>query len=104
LNNQPDLRSGSNSPGTGTLIYSPDADVIPLEIRIRDNCDGISEAARDKMFTPFFTTKPTGQGTGLGLSISYDIIVHKHNGQVTFETEEGSFTEFIVLLPGSLAK
>ncbi len=71
-----------------------------MEIRIRDNGDGIPKAVHDKMFTPFFTTKPTGQGTGLGLSISYDIIVHKHNGQISFETEEGGFTEFVIVLPG----
>ena len=70
-----------------------------IEIRIRDNGNGIPEKIRDKMFTPFFTTKPAGMGTGLGLSISYDIIVHGHNGQLLFETEEGEFTEFILTLP-----
>jgi signal transduction histidine kinase len=69
------------------------------EIRIRDNGNGIPVAIREKIFTPFFTTKPAGQGTGLGLSISYDIIVQKHNGQIRFETGEGSFTEFIIQLP-----
>jgi signal transduction histidine kinase len=70
-----------------------------VKICIRDNGNGIPESIRDKLFTPFFTTKPAGQGTGLGLSISYDIIVQKHNGEITFETEEGGFTEFTVLLP-----
>ncbi|HEX9971621.1 MAG TPA: ATP-binding protein [bacterium] len=70
-----------------------------VEIRIRDNGNGIPENVRDKMFTPFFTTKPAGLGTGLGLSISYDIVVHGHNGQITFESEEGEFTEFIIRLP-----
>jgi histidine kinase len=70
-----------------------------IEIRIRDNGYGIPAAVRDKLFTPFFTTKPAGQGTGLGLSISYDIVVHGHNGQLTFETEEGEFTEFVIKLP-----
>jgi PAS domain S-box-containing protein len=69
------------------------------EIRIRDNGNGIPQSVADKIFQPFFTTKPVGHGTGLGLSISYDIIVHKHHGQFTFETEEGSFTEFIIQLP-----
>ena len=70
-----------------------------IEIRIRDNGNGITAAVRDKLFTPFFTTKPAGKGTGLGLSISYDIVVHGHNGQITFETVEGEFTEFIISLP-----
>jgi signal transduction histidine kinase len=70
-----------------------------IEIRIRDNGAGIPEAIRNKIFNPFFTTKPTGQGTGLGLSISYDIIVQKHKGEIKVETEEGRFTEFIIVLP-----
>lgn len=69
-----------------------------LEIRIRDNGDGISQAILDKVFQPFFTTKPTGQGTGLGLSLSLDII-RAHSGSIKVETEEGSFAEFIILLP-----
>lgn len=69
-----------------------------LEIRIRDNGTGIPPAVREKIFNPFFTTKPAGQGTGLGLSISYDII-QKHGGKISLETEEGSFTEFIIQLP-----
>ena len=70
-----------------------------IEIKIRDNGNGIPVAVRDKLFTPFFTTKPAGQGTGLGLSISYDIVVHGHNGQITFESEENEFTEFVIALP-----
>ena len=70
-----------------------------IEIRIRDNGDGIPKDIREKIFTPFFTTKPTGQGTGLGLSISYDIIVQEHRGEIKVETEEGKFTEFVVRLP-----
>jgi signal transduction histidine kinase len=70
-----------------------------VEIRIRDNGNGIPREIRDKLFTPFFTTKPTGQGTGLGLSISYDIVVHGHNGQISFESQEGQFTEFLIILP-----
>jgi signal transduction histidine kinase len=70
-----------------------------VEIRIRDNGNGISVSVRDKLFTPFFTTKPAGQGTGLGLSISYDIVVHGHNGQITFESEEGQYTEFVITIP-----
>jgi signal transduction histidine kinase len=72
-----------------------------VKISIRDNGDGVPEAAKPKLFTPFFTTKPAGQGTGLGLSIAYDIIVHQHKGQVSFNTEVGRFTEFTILLPYS---
>ena len=56
-------------------------------------------AALDKIFNPFFTTKPTGEGTGLGLSISHDIIVQEHRGEIAVETELGSYTEFIIALP-----
>jgi GAF domain-containing protein len=70
-----------------------------IEVRIKDNGFGIPETIREKLFTPFFTTKPTGKGTGLGLSISYDIVVNEHNGELLFETEEGKYTEFIIRLP-----
>jgi signal transduction histidine kinase len=70
-----------------------------VEIRISDNGNGIPLDIREKIFNPFFTTKPTGQGTGLGLSISYDIIVQEHHGEIKVETEEGKFTEFVVRLP-----
>lgn len=70
-----------------------------IEIRIRDNVDGISLDIREKIFNPFFTTKPSVQGTGLGLSISYDIIVQRHREEITVETEEGKFTAFVIYLP-----
>lgn len=70
-----------------------------VEIRIRDNGNGIPEKIREKMFTPFFTTKPAGMGTGLGLSISFEIIVHAHHGELYFESEEGGYTEFVIKLP-----
>lgn len=73
-----------------------------VEIRIRDNGTGIPQKALDKIFNPFFTTKPSGEGTGLGLSISYDIIVQGHKGEIRVETVEGSFTEFIITLPKKL--
>jgi signal transduction histidine kinase len=70
-----------------------------VEIRVRDNGTGIPKDVVDKIFTPFFTTKPTGEGTGLGLSLSYDIVVHQHNGTFDVDTREGEYTEFIVSLP-----
>ncbi|HEX5131303.1 MAG TPA: two-component regulator propeller domain-containing protein [Candidatus Krumholzibacteria bacterium] len=70
-----------------------------VEIRIRDNGDGIPDEIREKIFTPFFTTKPTGEGTGLGLSISYDIVVQEHHGEMRVESQAGEFTEFIITLP-----
>ena len=70
-----------------------------VEVRVRDNGTGIAPEIRDKLFQPFFTTKPTGEGTGLGLSISYDIITQQHGGTITVESEPGSFTEFVVRLP-----
>jgi len=70
-----------------------------VEIRIRDNGTGIPPDVREKMFNPFFTTKPTGEGTGLGLSMTYDIVVKQHGGRIDVETESGSYTEFVVTLP-----
>ncbi|NUM78151.1 GHKL domain-containing protein [candidate division KSB1 bacterium] len=69
-----------------------------IEVRIRDNGNGIPPDVRAKIFNPFFTTKPAGQGTGLGLSISHDIIVQQHHGEIKVKTEEGKFTEFIISL------
>jgi signal transduction histidine kinase len=70
-----------------------------VEVRIRDNGIGIAPELRDKLFQPFFTTKPTGEGTGLGLSISYDIVTQQHGGTITVESQPGAFTEFTVRLP-----
>jgi len=70
-----------------------------VEIRIRDNGTGIPPEVKDKMFNPFFTTKPAGEGTGLGLSMSHDIVVKQHGGRIDVETEPGHFTEFIIVLP-----
>jgi two-component system NtrC family sensor kinase len=72
-----------------------------VEIRVRDNGNGIPKKILDKIFQPFFTTKPTGQGTGLGLSLSYDII-KAHGGEIKVDTREGEFTEFIFQLPISI--
>jgi signal transduction histidine kinase len=70
-----------------------------VEIRIRDNGSGIPLEVKEKMFNPFFTTKPPGEGTGLGLSLSYDIIVKQHAGSIEVDTRPGEFTEFTVVLP-----
>jgi PAS domain S-box-containing protein len=70
-----------------------------VEVRIRDNGTGILPGIREKMFNPFFTTKPTGEGTGLGLSISHDIVVKQHAGSIEVDTEPGEFTEIRIILP-----
>jgi signal transduction histidine kinase len=70
-----------------------------IEIRIRDNGTGIPHEVKEKMFNPFFTTKPAGEGTGLGLSMSHDIVVKQHGGTIDVATEPGAFTEFRILLP-----
>jgi two-component system, NtrC family, sensor kinase len=70
-----------------------------VEIRIRDNGTGIPPEVREKLFSPFFTTKPAGEGTGLGLSISHDIIVKQHGGSIEVDTQPGEFTEFRIVLP-----
>jgi two-component system, NtrC family, sensor kinase len=70
-----------------------------VEIRIRDNGTGIPPEVKEKLFSPFFTTKPAGEGTGLGLSISHDIIVKQHGGSIEVDTRPGVFTEFRIVLP-----
>jgi signal transduction histidine kinase len=75
-----------------------------VEIRVRDNGNGVPAAVRDKLFTPFFTTKPAGEGTGLGLSLSHDIIVVALGGKLRVESEEGRYAEFTIVLPGELAR
>ena len=70
-----------------------------VEIAIRDNGMGIPADVKEKMFNPFFTTKPAGEGTGLGLSISHDIIVKQHGGSIEVETQPGEFTEIKIVLP-----
>ncbi|MGB8138533.1 MAG: GAF domain-containing protein, partial [Pseudolabrys sp.] len=70
-----------------------------VEIRIRDNGTGIPPDVKEKMFNPFFTTKPAGEGTGLGLSLSHDIVVKQHGGSIEVDTRPGEFTEFRVILP-----
>jgi signal transduction histidine kinase len=70
-----------------------------VEICVRDNGIGVPAEIRDKLFQPFFTTKPAGEGTGLGLSLSYDIIVKQHGGQLTVDSRPNEFTEFKIILP-----
>jgi len=70
-----------------------------VEVRVRDNGTGIPPDIRERLFQPFFTTKPTGEGTGLGLSISYDIVTAQHGGTITVDSRVGEFTEFTVRLP-----
>jgi len=70
-----------------------------VKIIVRDNGNGISQKVIDKIFQPFFTTKPTGEGTGLGLSMSYDIITKGHGGDLNVETKEGEFAQFTIILP-----
>jgi len=74
-----------------------------VEIRIRDNGTGIPPEVREKLFNPFFTTKPAGEGTGLGLSLSHDIVVKQHAGTIEVETQPGDFTEFRIVLPRGAA-
>jgi two-component system, NtrC family, sensor kinase len=74
-----------------------------VEIKIRDNGTGIPPEIKDKMFSPFFTTKPAGEGTGLGLSISHDIIVKQHGGSIEIDTQPGEFTEVMIILPRTAA-
>ena len=75
-----------------------------MEIRIRDSGTGIPPEVKEKMFNPFFTTKPAGEGTGLGLSLSYDIVVKQHAGSIDVDTRLGEFTEFKVILPRKAAR
>jgi signal transduction histidine kinase len=83
-----------------TVSVSTEKIANKIEIKVKDNGNGIPQKVLDKIFQPFFTTKPTGQGTGLGLSLSYDI-VKAHGGEIKVKTKEGEGSEFIVHLPVS---
>ncbi len=74
-----------------------------VQVRIRDNGNGVPRSILDRIFNPFFTTKPSGAGTGLGLSLSYDIIVHEHKGEIAVDTKEGEYAEFIISIPKRLS-
>jgi signal transduction histidine kinase len=98
-------------PPEGGIVYEPivtittrrhgslSGDGGTIEIKVADNGIGIPKKALDKIFQPFFTTKPTGQGTGLGLSLSYDIVTQGHDGEIKVETKEGEGSAFTISLP-----
>jgi signal transduction histidine kinase len=89
-----------NNPGTkGLITVQTRRDGEHIEVRVRDTGTGIPEAVRSKIFEPFFTTKDVGKGTGQGLAMVYGCIVKRHAGTVTFETEVGKGTTFIIRLP-----
>jgi PAS domain S-box-containing protein len=94
-------RAHANGDGSfrPVLVVATREDDDAVEVRVRDNGTGIPPEIRDKLFQPFFTTKPTGEGTGLGLSISYDIVTQQHGGTITVESEENRYTEFTIRLP-----
>lgn len=97
-------RMRRKEPGYKPLLSVRTADLGDrVEIRIRDNGTGIPEEIRRDIFNPFFTTKPAGKGTGLGLSISYDIVVKEHHGELSYDSKEGEYTEFIITLPKRMA-
>ena len=83
----------------GTKTVKPPLGGLGVEIKVKDNGNGIPHKVLDKIFQPFFTTKPTGQGTGLGLSLAYDIVTKGHSGELKVETKEGEGSEFSIQLP-----
>jgi signal transduction histidine kinase len=97
-------RNSDGDPGfEPTLLAATKSLGNSVEIRIRDNGAGIPSEIKEKIFNPFFTTKPAGEGTGLGLSMSHDIIVKQHGGTIRVHTELGAFTEFIITLPRAIS-
>jgi PAS domain S-box-containing protein len=92
-------RDGADAGFQPTLkVTTRDAGEV-LEIRVQDNGTGIPADIRDKLFQPFFTTKPTGEGTGLGLSITYDIVTQQHGGSIAVDSKVGEYSEFTIRLP-----
>ena len=97
--------TSENSPGTPTiLITTAVTDQQSIIIKIKDNGIGIPENIRAQLFNPFFTTKPVGKGSGLGLLTSYQIVVEKHQGQLTYQSQIGEGTEFCIEIPITLTK
>jgi len=97
-------RDGGEAQFAPLLKVTTRSDGETIEVRVRDNGVGIADEVRAKLFTPFFTTKPTGEGTGLGLSISYEIVTRQHGGSIDVESRVGEFTEFIVRLPRTMRR
>jgi len=93
------LREGVEKGFQPTLRVATRELGVEVEIRVCDNGVGMPPEVQSKLFTPFFTTKPTGEGTGLGLSISYDIVTQQHGGTIAVDSRLGEFTEFTVRLP-----
>jgi signal transduction histidine kinase len=100
-----DEKKKAPQPPKGGVEYDPTVSVSTkrnngkVEITVSDNGNGIPQKVLDKIFQPFFTTKPTGQGTGLGLSLSYDIVTKGHDGEIKVETKEGEGSAFTISLP-----
>ncbi|MGE3784225.1 MAG: sensor histidine kinase, partial [Alphaproteobacteria bacterium] len=92
-------RNGGSGAFCPTLGVSTREAGETVEITVRDNGIGIPPEIRDRLFQPFFTTKPAGEGTGLGLSLSYDIVAQQHGGTISVDSEPGAFTEFTIRLP-----
>jgi signal transduction histidine kinase len=85
----------------GVITVESDHDDTHIIIRVGDSGNGIPEKARTRIFDPFFTTKEVGKGTGQGLAIAHNVVVERHNGALTFESEEGKGTVFTIRLPKS---
>ncbi|HJQ59227.1 MAG TPA: GAF domain-containing protein, partial [Vineibacter sp.] len=97
-------KAQGGEPGFEPILRAATRDLgDKVEISIRDNGTGIPSEVREKIFNPFFTTKPPGEGTGLGLSLSHDIVVKQHAGSINVDTEPGRFTEFRIVLPRGAA-
>ena len=95
---------GDGSNGKGTIRVSTRHDGDWAEIRIRDTGTGIPEPARNRVFDPFFTTKGVGKGTGQGLAMAHHVVAERHGGRISFETEMGRGTTFLIRLPLPEAK
>jgi two-component system NtrC family sensor kinase len=92
-------RDGGDAGFVPTMKVTTNHTGAAVEIRVRDNGTGVPADIRDKLFQPFFTTKPTGEGTGLGLSITYDIVTQQHGGTIAVDSEVGDYSEFTIRLP-----
>jgi signal transduction histidine kinase len=99
VNEKKTLRQAQGDIYEPTVTVSTKKSGDKVEVKVKDNGNGIPQKVLEKIFQPFFTTKPTGQGTGLGLSMSYDIVTKGHGGNIKVITKENEGTEFIVILP-----